>query len=119
LRDARARGFREFALSFLGFHPFRCRECEKRFLARPIGVRAVRWAKCPKCLRMDLGSWDPKHYRADWWADLQCWFGANRWRCEACRQNFVSWRPRRERYAARAGAENGGDKKKMVPSDPR
>ncbi len=39
---------------------------------------------------------------------LQLLVGANRWRCEVCRCNFVSLRPRKEKYvrpAERAGTD--------------
>jgi transposase-like protein len=40
---------------------------------------------------------------------IQMWFGARRWRCEACRCNFVSFRGRKEKYvppAQRAAAQD-------------
>ena len=55
-------------------------------------------------MRMDLTIWDPKHYRTGTPQNIVLWLGGNRWRCEPCRTNFVSLRPRRERYR-RPGAE--------------
>jgi hypothetical protein len=52
---------------------------------------------------MDLSTWDPSYYRSSLWMQIRQWLGAHRWRCEACRNNFVSWRPRREKYV-RPGA---------------
>jgi hypothetical protein len=42
-------------------------------------------------------------------------FGANRWRCEYCRHNFVDFRPRLEKFSFNRwrergrGREDGGD----------
>jgi transposase-like protein len=72
------------------------------------------YAQCPRCLRQDLGTWDLRHYRPTLWTRIQIALGANRWRCEACRCNFVSFFGRKAKYAppaARAqarGASGGG-----------
>jgi len=97
-RSVRTNGLLEIFLTLFGLYAFRCENCARKFLARPIGVRGVAYAKCPKCYRMDLTVWDPKYYRCGWWMNLKISFGANRWRCEPCRTNFVSWRPRKARY---------------------
>jgi hypothetical protein len=47
---------------------------------------------------MDLSTWDLKLYRATKWMRLQIWFGGHPWRCDRCRHNFVSFRPRKERF---------------------
>lgn len=91
-------GLREWFLTLFGFYAFRCDSCSHRFVIRPLGPRATVFARCPRCFRMDLSTWDPKYYHAEFWADLKAWLGGNRWRCEPCRRNFVSWRPRREKY---------------------
>lgn len=91
-----------------GEFPARCDDCSARFEVAGGGPGAVRYAHCPRCLRQDLSTWDPKHYRANSWMQLQLLVGANRWRCEVCRCNFVSLRPRKEKYvrpAERAGTD--------------
>jgi hypothetical protein len=66
---------------------------------------------------MDLTTWDPKYYRTSAWQDLQLWLGGNRWRCEPCRCNFVSVRPRRERYQ-RPGANVEGASTEVSGAEP-
>lgn len=97
-RSMPAHGFRQNLLLLFGFYPFRCSDCYHRFLANPLGVANAGYAKCPRCLRMDLSTWDPKYYKQSAWMDLKAWFGAHRWRCDPCRTNFMSWRPRKQRY---------------------
>lgn len=107
VRSERLRGVREHCLAALGYYAFRCRECQERFLERPMDLASVVYAKCPHCLRMDLSTWDPKYYRVGWWTKLRLWFGAHRWRCEPCRRNFVSWRMRKERYVRAEAGQSG------------
>lgn len=94
----RTRGLGELALTLFGLYAFRCGNCGRKFLSRPMGVGGSVYAKCPRCYRMDLTTWDQKYYRASFWESFKTWFGAHRWRCEPCRTNFVSWRPRKEKY---------------------
>jgi len=98
VRQGRDRGFYETLLSVLGFQAARCEDCAHRFLARPFTFDKVRWAKCPRCYRMDLSTWDSKYYRVPGWSKVRLALGANRWRCDACRCNFVSFRPCRSKY---------------------
>src|SRR5579875_2592696 len=51
------------------------------------------YAKCPKCLGLQLTTWDLKHYRLTFWRNLCLTFGAHPYRCEGCRCNFLSFRP--------------------------
>ena len=104
VRTAQARGLLEHLLTWFGRFPFRCHDCSARFIDMPISFWDTFYAKCPRCLRMDLTIWDPKYYRTGTRQDLLLWLGGNRWRCEPCRCNFVSVRPRRERYR-RPGAD--------------
>jgi len=98
VRTGKSHGLVEHLLTWFGQFPFRCNDCGARFDDVPIGLSAIIYAKCPRCLRMDLTVWDPKYYRTSVWQDLQLALGGHRWRCEPCRCNFVSWRARRERY---------------------
>lgn len=98
VRSERTRGLREKCLALAGFYAFRCQHCYTRFLERPMQLASAVYARCPRCLRMDLSSWDPKYYRVSAWTEFKVWLGAHRWRCEPCRKNFVSWRARREKY---------------------
>lgn|GEM_PF-1071177 len=98
IRPAHNRSLLERVFSFLGFYPGRCQDCAHRFLARPFTFDKVIWSKCPRCYRMDLSTWDPKYYHVPAWSRVRLLFGAHRWRCEACRCNFVSFRPRQRNY---------------------
>lgn len=98
VRMAHACGLFEHLLTWLGRFPFRCHDCSARYLDWPIRLRDVSYAKCPRCFRMDLTTWDPKDYRTSMWQDLTLLLGGSHWRCEPCRCNFVSVRPRRGTY---------------------
>jgi hypothetical protein len=45
---------------------------------------------------MDLNKWTGNNYDPPFWVELKTKLGANRWRCEYCRINFASFRPRKE-----------------------
>lgn len=98
-------GFRDFVLLLSGAYRFRCSHCTAKFYHRPLGPKSVTWAKCPKCLRLDLSSWDIRMYRAPFRVRLKLWLGAHPWRCERCRHNFASFRARKERYVRPAVSE--------------
>lgn len=98
VRPARDRGLIESLLAFVGLQPARCHDCAHRFLAKPFGLTKIWWAKCPRCYRMDLSTWDPKYYRVSRWTSLRIAIGAHRWRCETCRCNFASFRSRQRKY---------------------
>lgn len=101
VRPAKRRGIWESLAGVLGFQPARCHDCASRFLARPFGILKLRWAKCPQCYRLDLTTWETKYYHVSGWMSFKLAIGANRWRCEACRRNFVSFRPRQRKYVRR------------------
>lgn len=105
MRTLRIRGIRDIALVLTGAYCFRCSNCSTKFVHRPLGARNAAWAKCPRCLRMDLSMWDLRLYRPSTWMRLKLWFGAHPWRCDRCRHNFVSFRPRKERYVRPAVEE--------------
>jgi hypothetical protein len=92
------RGLREIALALLGTYAFYCNHCGHQFDSRPIGLGSLFHAKCPRCYRMDLTIWEPRRYRSSTWDRFKLSLGANSWRCDPCRCNFVSFRPRKEKY---------------------
>ena len=47
---------------------------------------------------MDLSRWNKEDYRVSFFRSLLLNLGANPYRCEYCRVNFVSFRKRKERY---------------------
>ena len=49
-------------------------------------------------MRQDLSTWERRHYHAPMGMRIKMFFGARRWRCEACRCNFVSFLGRKDKY---------------------
>ncbi|HZQ50597.1 MAG TPA: hypothetical protein VFB14_00275 [Bryobacteraceae bacterium] len=97
IRRARGRSVQEFARMAIGTYPFRCLTCSKRFSANLLSVPTLLYAKCPRCLRFQLTTWPVNRYRLGLWEKMLIRFGAHRYRCQACRCNFLSFLPR---YAA-------------------
>jgi hypothetical protein len=53
-----------------------------------------KWAKCPRCLNLNLTDWPKRHYHNRLWVQILTALGAHKHRCFRCRHNFVSFRPR-------------------------
>jgi hypothetical protein len=111
VRVGRVRSFLGQLRVLWGEFPARCEDCSARFHVRGVGLGSIFYAQCPHCLRQDLSTWDLKHYRATRWMHFQMLLGAHRWRCEVCRSNFVSLRPRKEKYVRPAD--------RLVPDEAR
>jgi hypothetical protein len=45
---------------------------------------------------MDLNGWTGKTFTPPFFMGLKVRLGARKWRCEYCRVNFASFRPRKE-----------------------
>lgn len=95
VRLARYNGIGERIKGFFGIQPFRCRDCKHRFTVSIWLFDKFAYAKCPKCLRMDLVFWSKKYYKPSPLTNFLISMGAQRYRCSACRCNFVSFRPRK------------------------
>jgi predicted nucleic acid-binding Zn ribbon protein len=95
IRRARLQGFSERMRAILGIYPFRCRDCQNRFFVSVWLLSRLAFAKCPKCLRMELSTWSRRFYNPGVFANLLITFGGQKYRCSGCRCNFVSFRPRR------------------------
>ena len=100
-RLSKIRGFKERLLSALGTYPVRCEECGHRFYDSVLRLTDALFARCPKCYRMDLSSWELKYYNPTSWSLFKLALGGRRLRCEACRCNFVSFRFTKERSTFR------------------
>lgn len=98
LRHSHVRRSAERLGTLFGVQPIRCRVCRTRFVARTWRFADLRYAKCPKCMRMDLSGWAETHYRVPVYKSFLMMLGANPYRCEYCRHNFVSFRQRKERF---------------------
>ena len=84
--------------SLLGVRPLRCRDCRHRFVGWTWRPADVPYARCPKCWNMKLSTWSPSQYHVPFGRNLRLFLGANPYRCELCRHNFVSFRSRKFRY---------------------
>jgi DNA-directed RNA polymerase subunit RPC12/RpoP len=94
LRRARLQGLSDAVRAMVGIYPFRCRDCKHRFSISILLWSQLAYAKCPKCLRTDLGTWSRMHYKPGLFSNFLVTFGAQKYRCTQCRYNFVSFRPK-------------------------
>lgn len=92
-----ARTLRDKLAEFLGTFRLRCLECGASY-QKKWSVRDWLYAKCPRCYRQDLGFWTPEFYNAPLGVAMKLSMGAKRYRCEASRHNFASFRFLRARY---------------------
>lgn len=76
-----------------GIYPFRCLDCNQRIWVNLWFFSRLAYAKCPKCLSLELTGWPTKRYHLSFRKKLLNTFGAHRYRCPACRYNFFSFRP--------------------------
>lgn len=105
VRHSHAQSWQESVLNWLGWYAARCRECDTRFMGHLMMAGNWVYAKCPRCYRTDLATWDEKRVRARTWTSIKLWLGAGKMRCEACRCNFSSFRPRKSWYRRAKPAE--------------
>ncbi len=82
----------------IGIVPIRCRDCQGRYVGKLFSPLDFIYARCPRCFRQDLSTWDLDHYHIRAWVRLKLAIGAHPWRCEACRCNFASFRLRKLRF---------------------
>ncbi len=119
IRTSRVRTVSERIQSLGGICPFRCRACSHRFSAPVWDLATWRYARCPKCLRIELSTWSEQYYNPPWTTTFLLRIGATPYRCEFCRCNFASFRACKERFswrrrraaAAEAQAEANADTK--------
>ena len=98
LKPLPARSLREEIRSLLGTSALSCVDCRAEFVARTWSLSSLRYARCPKCLRMDLNIWGEHMGFASEFTRLLIRIGAHPFRCEYCRLNFVSFRERKEKF---------------------
>ena len=92
LRLSRWHSTKEKLRIALGTYPFRCLSCEGRFYANVFLLSRLAYAKCPKCLSLDI-SYSKRTFRPGLLRRFMLTFGARRCRCDNCRYMFVSFRP--------------------------
>ncbi len=108
VRYSHVRSAAERLASLLGVRPLRCRDCRERFSAPMLKLSDLAYARCPKCLRMDLTYWSPSYYHVSFGKGLLMSLGARPLRCERCRCNFVSFRRRKYRFRRGAHKRDAG-----------
>ena len=108
LRYAQLRTPSERLASLVGIRPLRCRDCRERFTLKTWKLSDLSYARCPNCLGMRLTTWSPSQYRVPLGRGFLLFFGWSPLRCEPCRNNFVSIRPRKYRYSRASGQGAGG-----------
>lgn len=89
----------EHLKSLLGIDQMRCRRCKARWQTSVWFNSAWKYARCPRCYRQELTTWDTEQYNTAAWTSIKLGIGARAQRCAACRCNFVSFRPRRSKFA--------------------
>ncbi len=89
----------------MGIRPLRCRDCRTRFVDQTWNLSDLGYSRCPKCMRMDLSSWDERHYSPPNYMLLLLKLGGHPYRCEYCRLNFVSFRRLKEKFSFRRWAK--------------
>jgi len=98
VRRSRRANAVEMVRMTLGIYPFRCTSCGNRFWANVWLFNSLRWAKCPRCLNLNLTDWPKRHYHVTTWAQILSTLGAKKHRCSRCRKNFMSFLPRLPAY---------------------
>lgn len=93
LRTSKQLSFFERLIELLGVVHLRCRDCDERFSSGLLDVRNWLFARCPRCYRLDLTGWKKERYSIPTTWQILFALGAKARRCDACRCNFVSFRP--------------------------
>lgn len=91
LRRSRGKSLLDRAALLAGFCPFRCSDCKHRFRVSVWLVSKLQYAKCPRCLRLDVRPWPRKKFRLNPWQKFKLALGAHTYRCSPCRTNFISF----------------------------
>ena len=99
LHVSECRSLWEWLRDLVGVSPLRCGDCGNRFVARTWNFADLTHSRCPRCFRTDLNVWTEEQYLPNTWMKSMIKLGANRWRCEYCRHNFVDFRPRLEKFS--------------------
>jgi endogenous inhibitor of DNA gyrase (YacG/DUF329 family) len=93
--------FGEKLRSVFGKFPVRCRRCQSRFECTIWKPTLAKYARCPRCYRTELNTWNVEQYNIPTRVKIKLGLGATPYRCEHCRCNFASFRPCYERFSWR------------------
>jgi hypothetical protein len=98
IRTSKTRTLRELFGTLFGVYPLRCLRCDTRFKKKVWRFSEIVYARCPRCYRLDLATWEERLYTPPWKVKLLLRLGAQPTRCGACRCNFASYRKVKQRY---------------------
>lgn len=82
----------EQALDLFGIPTMRCLDCSHRWKHSLWRIREIFHARCPRCFRLGLTTWDETYYHVPRTWKILSGLGAKKVRCKACRHNFLSFR---------------------------
>src|ERR1700691_4578532 len=101
VRVSQRQDFGEYLKALVGIYPLGCRRCRTRWHTAAWKSGAWKYARCPRCYRQELTTWSQQYYHPRPWIVLMLRIGATPYRCAACRCNFASFRPCKEKYSWR------------------
>jgi hypothetical protein len=109
IRVSHRQSLAEILKAIVGVYPLRCRRCRTRWETSVWAGGAWKYARCPRCYRQDLSTWSERYYRPPGWTHLMLRMGATPYRCAACRCNFASFRPCKERFSWKKSDDQKSD----------
>ena len=92
VRMSRWRNRFEQTLDLCGVPTMRCVNCSHRWRHSLWRLREMLNARCPRCYRLELTTWEETYYHVPVLWRILTGLGAKKVRCKACRHNFVSFR---------------------------
>lgn len=98
-RVSHRQSFGELLKTLIGIYQMRCRRCRARWETSTWENSSWKYARCPRCYRQDLTTWSLDYYNPPASILWKLRLGAKRLRCAACRCNFASWKPVRDKKA--------------------
>lgn len=107
VRVSHRQSIAEVLKSIFGIYPLRCRRCRTRWETSVWAGGAWKYARCPRCYRQDLSTWSEQYYHPPSFTRLKLRFGATPYRCAACRCNFASFKPCKEKFSWRKDKPSG------------
>jgi DNA-directed RNA polymerase subunit RPC12/RpoP len=121
LRRSRRKSAAELVKMAIGTYPFRCMDCNGRFFVNVFLLSRLAYAKCPRCLSLDIRNSPNKNYRASLPRKVLMTFGARPCRCNNCRYGFVSFRPIRhgQPFEPAVAAEDEAESEVAAPNEPK
>jgi hypothetical protein len=91
----------EHLKTWFGTVQLRCHRCPNRWETSVWANGAWRYARCPRCYRQELTTWNRHDYRPPCWTLIKLRLGAAPHRCAPCRCNFASFKRCKEPFVWR------------------